>query len=589
MIFKGNKQGVIKYILKVRKDVRFMRTIIKVDPSKCIGCNKCVRVCPVHEANVTQLAEGSDDKFVTTVKPEKCINCGECVKACVHGARLFEDDTQTVFEMLSRGEKIAVIVAPAIKNALPGNGWKNCLEKLRTLGNGNVKIYDVAYGADICTWAHARLVTDSNGKKLISQPCPAIVNYIEKYQPALLNNLSPVHSPASCEAIYLKKHCGVTTPIVLLSPCIAKTSETQRGGFDYNITFQNLLKKFDEENIVVSMTASSDFEFNGDTGILGQLYPRPAGLKDNLLAVNPNLVISTSEGPQSVYKRIQRYAKVTDAERPNVLDVLNCEFGCNMGTATVPGIRLADVEKNMSKLELDVQSQRGGFFSKDKIYKIFDKKLQVYDYLCTYQNQHIIEHEPTADELEPIYKSLNKLTEESRKINCTACGYDTCKEMCRAIYKGLNIPQNCVYYMKQKLRKDVEQIQYMYDIMKQEKKTLELAVKTVTEGRKSMQSAIDKVDENSDNIMDTVKQVGTILDDFIALCDMSINTGMDKESVKKTKSLAEKAKAQASQMLLYVTETKTNKDAIVKSVDKLGTQVTSLVEAFNVLNDSFHN
>ena len=40
--------------------------IITVDESRCVGCNACVRVCPVH-ANVTRLKYVTRDEFVTGI------------------------------------------------------------------------------------------------------------------------------------------------------------------------------------------------------------------------------------------------------------------------------------------------------------------------------------------------------------------------------------------------------------------------------------------------------------------------------------------------------------------------------------------
>ncbi len=49
---------------------------------------------------------------------------------------------------------------------------------------------------------------------LISQPCPAIVNYIEHYQPELISQLMPIQSPMICEAIYLKKYQHVAEELI---------------------------------------------------------------------------------------------------------------------------------------------------------------------------------------------------------------------------------------------------------------------------------------------------------------------------------------------------------------------------------------
>ena len=42
---------------------------------KCIGCNKCISVCPVITANK---AVDEDGKQIIQVDGDKCISCGAC-------------------------------------------------------------------------------------------------------------------------------------------------------------------------------------------------------------------------------------------------------------------------------------------------------------------------------------------------------------------------------------------------------------------------------------------------------------------------------------------------------------------------------
>ena len=48
---------------------------------KCIGCNKCISVCPVLTANKAVEVDG---KAMIQVNPDKCIGCGACFDACEH-------------------------------------------------------------------------------------------------------------------------------------------------------------------------------------------------------------------------------------------------------------------------------------------------------------------------------------------------------------------------------------------------------------------------------------------------------------------------------------------------------------------------
>ena len=151
---------------------------IVVELEKCVGCNSCVRACPVGDAN--RIVKNDNGKLVIEIDESKCIKCGACIKACNHHARTFEDDMQRFLEDLKKGEKIAIIVAPAIKIAFDGN-WRHALQWLRNAGVTGV--YDVAYGADICTWAHLRYLEQHPDAKVMTQPCAVIVNYVLKHSP----------------------------------------------------------------------------------------------------------------------------------------------------------------------------------------------------------------------------------------------------------------------------------------------------------------------------------------------------------------------------------------------------------------------
>jgi ferredoxin len=478
----------------------YIEDIITVDSSKCIGCNKCVKVCPIKVANKTVLKAGTDDEFVTEVNPEKCINCGECVKACKHGARGYTDHSKQFFKMYEKGERINIIVAPAIKTAFPGNMWKHMLQWFKD-NNRNVKIYDVSLGADICTWAYNDFLKHNKGSKIISEPCPAIVNYVEKYQPKLIMKLAPVHSPASCLAVYLKKYHNheSNTPIVLFSPCIAKTSEAiHYNTFNFNITFDSLKKYFEGKGLSFDNLGYSRFEFNADPGILGQLFPRPGGLKDNILALQPNLVVRTAEGPQHVYKRLERYIDVPENRRPDVLDVLNCQYGCNQGTASIEENTIANVESYMDELELEAQSERGWWLLKDRTYKRFDKAFDVKDFRCLYKNKFELIRKPTDNDIESIFKSMLKFTPESRTIDCNSCGYDSCHEMACMIYQGYNIKNNCVYYMKNNIHAQLKNIQDLHS-------TLEKELAVLIDTSDSLSTTVTNVNSSSERSNKTLK------------------------------------------------------------------------------------
>ena len=429
-----------------------MSQIIIVNPEKCVGCNACIRTCPAPDANTTKMLE--DGRFVTTVNTDRCIACGECVRNCSHGARDYIDDTTDAMAAIQNKEKLIVLATPSIKTVFPRT-WKHILNWFREHG---CLIYDVSFGADICTWAHIRAIQNRKVDSIITQPCAAIVKYIETYQPTLLKNLSPIHSPILCSVVYIKQYLKMSNRIAVLSPCVAKKNEFQDTGLvEFNVTFQKMMEYFELNGVRFLPDQDEDltYPFDGEQGQMGAIYPKPGGLRDNLWLHDADINIVTSEGVHRVYPELNMYAGLNDSKKPKVFDVLSCEFGCNVGAGAGSQQTLFDIMQTMNGVEKEASGRRkinGGLFraSEDKIFRRFDAELMLDDFIRKYK-MAAPSREPTAAELEEIFHSLGKYTLRERNFNCHACGYSSCKAMATAIFHGNNLPDNCIVHAKSEL------------------------------------------------------------------------------------------------------------------------------------------
>lgn len=431
---------------------------INVNESKCVGCNACVRICPVRDANIAQI--GSDGVLRITINDEHCIKCGACIRACKHGARSYEDDTPQFLEDLKNNQEIVCIVAPAIKVAFDGY-WRHVLQWLRNQGVS--KIYDVSYGADICTWAHMRYMEKHPGAKIISQPCAAVVNYIERHAQELLPNLSPVHSPMLCMVVYIRKVLGYHGKLAAISPCIAKRDEFQETGLvQYNVTMEHLKEYFEENNIELpKVKIHSDFEFDAYPGLEGAIYPIPGGLMKNLLIHAPTLNVITSEGTEKLYTDLKQYSKQRKEFLPDVFDVLNCENGCNGGPATGVTYDRYEMSSIMHDVEMYTSNERKRNTTKkgvDKQFEYFDNNLNPDDFIRGYKEHAHIKNKVSEQQIEEMFKQLGKFTPKERAHDCQACGYHSCREMAEALALGLNEKDNCHQYIVQSIQKERQEI-----------------------------------------------------------------------------------------------------------------------------------
>lgn len=462
--------------------------IIEVDRLKCIGCNSCVRVCPIADANVVKY--GEDGKLIIDIDDNSCIRCGECIKACSHEARYFNDDTQRFFNDLKQGEKIILFAPPAIKIAFDGK-WRHVLQWFRK--NNIENIYDISLGADICTWAYLKYLEKNKGEKIISQPCPAIVNYALKHNNKILKNLASVHSPMLCLAIFVKKYINKNYKIAALSPCIAKKDEFLQTGnlIEYNVTFQNVKRYFKENNISLAAIKSySEFEFDYHQGMLGSIYSRPAGLKENILKYAPELQVVNFEGTQRVYSQLDEYTEENFNNLPDVFDVLNCEFGCNSGPAVAQNYKSFKIDNIMFDVDEYVSKQ----VEENKIlFDRFNEILKLDDFIRKYTPISRNSKNVSKSNIENAFKKLKKSTIVEKTFDCGACGFKTCEEMAIAIAKGINVPENCHQFVMANVNEEKNNMKMINDaVIEVVEQLKDISIK--------LDESIESVKKDSENI-----------------------------------------------------------------------------------------
>lgn len=471
----------------------------------CVGCNKCISVCSAMGACISTEPDESGTSRIN-VDPNRCISCGACFDACEHGAREYVDDTERFFEDLKKGEKISILIAPAFKADYP-NEYEKALGGLKKLGVN--RIISVSFGADITTWGYINYIKKYNYLGGISQPCPAVVGYIERYLPELLPKLFPVQSPMMCAAIYTKKELHVTDKLAFISPCIAKKMEiddpNNKGYVSYNVTFNHLMKYMKENNLFGS-PVSDEIEYG-----LGSIYPMPGGLKENVYwLLGSDVFIRQIEGERKMYHYLKENAdRIKNSKTPFLfIDALNCEHGCISGTGTDPLVtgnddplyHVHDIQESVKKN--DKKGVWARFATPEQRLDALNKQfagLNLQDYLRTYtdRSKDCKVKEPTDSELNSVFNEMGKTDAASRKINCSCCGYDSCHDMAVAIYNGFNHKSNCVHYLKNLVEAEKLEAQQMVE----EERT------RLMERQESLLHTVDEINRHFDSVSESVKGV----------------------------------------------------------------------------------
>lgn len=476
---------------------------------KCVGCNKCIGVCSCMGAMIARTSE--DGKNIIEVDGSKCVACGACFDACEHNAREFLDDTEAFFAALGRGEKISVLIAPAFLANYP-NEYESVLGGLKKLGVN--RMISVSFGADITTWGYLNYIQKYQFTGGISQPCPAVVSYIEHYIPELLPRLFPVQSPMMCAAIYVRKVMGIGDKLAFISPCIAKrteiTSKRGKGLISYNVTFDHLMR-YVREHHISGPSCRDEIEYG-----LGSIYPMPGGLKENVYwFLGEDAYIRQCEGEKHMYHYLE--ANKERLARGNTsylfVDALNCAQGCLYGTGTEASKNATD-DVLMEVMRIRQASKNDRYrhtwsrkLSPAQRLKLLNKQfaqLDLNDYLCEYTDLSAScrHEEPTKAQLDAVFQDMGKTTDASRKINCSCCGYETCENMAVAIHNGFNHKGNCIHYVKDQIEIEknmILQVEDEKEAIQRQQAMIFQAAKEIDKHFESVYLAVDEMAKGNEN------------------------------------------------------------------------------------------
>lgn len=587
-----------------------MKEIIFIREENCVGCNKCIRSCKIFNANIAYIAEGGNK---VRIDPEKCIACGKCIEVCDHDARDYYDDTQRFFDELERGKKISVIAAPSIRSNF--FDYENLFGYLKS--RGVQIIYDVSFGADITTWAYLKAIREKSLTSVIAQPCPSVVNYIEKFKPELLKNLAPIHSPMMCAAVYMRKYANITGELAFLSPCIGKITEINDPNtyqtVQYNVTFNKLKDYLTKNRVNLSSYQRQPFDDMGCS--LGFLFSRPGGLKENVEAKTKGAWVRQVEGQEHAYDYLDEYSKRLErnAPVPLLVDILNCPKGCNVGTGTEKNVSVDDADFAFNQMKEEKLQDKGGkrFTKKmDWLYKSFDEQLKLEDFVRHYDGYRKVKEikEPSNAEYQEIFKQLHKADKKDQELNCSACGYHNCKDMAKAICNGLNHIHNCMEYTRrevllekinfehknlelemtnQQASQMLEEVNLLSDERLENTKRMEALLGTLAQASFSISSSMDQLNSSIGQIADKSKNIsgftgdvsGSINSIVMAMKEINLSLNEISQNCSRSKNItadAENKAADTNKIIEQLSHSSEQIGRIVRVIDDIADQTNML-------------
>jgi signal transduction histidine kinase/Fe-S-cluster-containing hydrogenase component 2 len=417
---------------------------IKTVEERCRVCYTCVRECP---AKAIRIAGGQ-----AQVVGERCIACGNCVRVCAKQAKRPHSSIDQVQSLLESPHPIAACVAPSFPAEFTDMDSEQLAGLMRGLGFETV--HEVSFGADLVAAEYRVLLAKDRDSQYISSSCPAIVGFVERYYPELVDRLAPIVSPMVAVARHLKATGPDNLRIVFIGPCIAKKMEAVDGALageiDAVLTFEELRRMIDQAGLDPATVQKADFDPpHGGSGALYAISRgalQASGLTEDLMTGE----IVATQGSHHVREAIQEFA--TGDLGARLLEVLCCE-GCIMGAGMTNRIPLFNRRRRVREHVCQRLATLDHKAWENDLRRAKDLRL---DRTFTNRDQRI--PPPDADELQQILVRLGRTVVEE-ELNCGACGYETCREHASAIYRGLAENEMCLPHTIDRLSQAIRELE----------------------------------------------------------------------------------------------------------------------------------
>ncbi|HZK20592.1 MAG TPA: [Fe-Fe] hydrogenase large subunit C-terminal domain-containing protein [Treponemataceae bacterium] len=414
---------------------------IYTELTECQDCYKCLRNCPAKAIRV--------ENAHAIIVPELCVMCGRCVVHCPAHAKKIRDDVARAKQIIKQ-KKTFVSLAPSFVSEFSEFTPAQLCAALKKLGF--YAISETAIGADLVSSQVAddlkAASSAKNEQKLfLSSACPSTVEYIKQLFPYYAKYITDRSSPLLAHARFLHKKYGSDIGIIFIGPCIAKKRESDVWNIiDIALTFNDLHDWLERERItpetIGEETANQSECFVPFRAAGGSLYPIDGGMITSVKKYTntPDALFMTVTGLDSIPEALAGL-KPELLKEPLFIELLACHGGCINGPGT---------KKGNSTAYKRVQLLDYAETAKDALpASIITNKP---DMTGTLPVDAHIQPAYTEEQIQGALRSVGKYT-TADELNCSCCGYDTCRDFAKAMLNSYAEKSMCISYMRKLAQK----------------------------------------------------------------------------------------------------------------------------------------
>jgi len=386
----------------------------------CRSCYKCIRVCPTKSI--------SFQNGQASIIADECVMCGACYLACPQSCKVIRDDTAKALSLLAK-EKVYASVAPSFLAAFPGSSFKTMKEALLKLGFAAVE--ETAVGATIVKKEYDALC-DEKHDVIISTCCHSLNLLIEKHYPDAAKYLAPVLSPMLAHGKDIKRR-DPSAKVIFLGPCISKKNEIEMypDYVDCVLTFIELKRLLKDKNIEVAVST----ETVKDNETKARLFPIDGGILLTMKRDNPSYTYLSCSGMENCIAAIKDV--LNGKVHKTFIEMSSCAGSCINGPALSAEPHLIE-----SNLRIREEAGREDFPVKSYSHEEVAKRLPAYSVLSL---------TPSEDAIKEVLAKIGK-TKKKDELNCSSCGYASCRDKAIAVLKGKASLEMCLPYLMERAR-----------------------------------------------------------------------------------------------------------------------------------------